>query len=763
MKTLKTIGLLLLTAVAAWAQPNPDNMFISGYVVDGSGLAQNNQQVCVAFVSNNPVLPSDTVCTTTNANGYYFIEIQNGSVSGPNVTYEVSTVDPCSFVPLTQIRQNYQGTIDTANVNFTICANSISCDASFTATVDSSSGFYVYTFQANGSGQAPLSYEWWIDGAVYTTPTVIHTFLGGTVGVYLTVTGADSCQAFAGDTLYLDGNPNGCSAAIQAVTNLNNELELSAMANGVPPFSYIWNTGHITPTVVMPFQPGVYCVSVTDATGCTVTTCDTVSNPSQGCSVNITTTVDSTSGGLVYTLTASGGFATYDWIPNGAVGQSITVLEQELNGQPYCVVATSSSGCTATACDTLLPISSGNCFADFWYQTSNPNTPIYAGNTVQFNYSGSMAQYNYYFWSVQGAGLNMNAYDQNPSFTFPSAGIYQVCVEVFDSLANCSDTYCETIQVLSGNTGGCQAYFTWEESNITGSPLPVVEFTDQSQGANYWFWDFGDNTTSTDQNPLHTYSGSGLYLVCLTIVNADQSCQQTFCDSVYVGNWGNGGCNASFSSSGPTPIGYTFSANVQNPNINYYWTIDNQFVSSGYQANAPALGNGVHTICLMVIDSLNNCSDNQCLTITVGGNNCYGYISGQLYAGSNNQPLDQGVVYLITYDANTNQLTAVDSMVVDSGNYYFFGPLACGNYLIKAAAYPGSQYYSNYIPTYYGTSPFWGFAQTVSLGQANTQVTADIFLIGANNPGGPGFIGGDVTQGANKVDPGDALEGMQVM
>jgi hypothetical protein len=45
----------------------------------------------------------------------------------------------------------------------------------------------------------------------------------------------------------------------------------------------------------------------------------------------------------------------------------------------------------------------------------------------------------------------------------------------------------------------------------------------------------------------------------------------------------------------------------------------------------------------------------------------------------------------------------------------------------------------------------------------NAQVTSDVTLIGSNNPGGPGFIGGDVTEGANKTEPGDPLSGVQVM
>jgi PKD repeat protein len=694
MKTLKTIGLLLLLATGVLAQPTPNDMFIDGYVLDVNGQAVANHMVCVTYESNNPSLPSDSICTSTNANGYFTLLIPNGSLTGPNVSFDVYTYDPCALLPIVQTVDNQQGTVDQASLTFAICANEGGCnnEVQITASNDSTLGANgVWTFTATPTGTAPFTYDWWVDGASYSTQTLTHTFNGGIVGVYVTVTDANGCDAFIGDTLFLDGNQNGCSAAISVnEDSLNNVLnaELWAVASGVAPFTYTWSTGETTESIYLQDIIGLdtICVSITDATGCTSTSCEVV------------------------------GF-----VPNQV------------------------------------------CAGNFWYQPSNPNSPIYAGDAVGFNYSGSISQFNYYFWTVQGVGLSLNSFDQNPSFTFPAAGTYEVCVEVYDSLANCADTYCETIIVLTSNSGACDAEFTWMESNILGSPLPAIEFTDQSSDAAYWYWDFGDNTFSTDQNPLHTYNSAGWYLVCLTIVNSDQSCQQTYCDTIVVGNPNTGGCNAAFSSSGPTPIGYTFSANVQDQNLYYYWEIDGAYVGDGFEALAPGLSNGVHTICLTIIDSLVGCSDTQCQTITVGSPNCYGYISGQLYAGSNNQPLDEGVVYLITFDPNTNMLTAVDSMVVDSGNYYFFGPLACGDYLIKAAAYAGSQYYNDHVPTYYGNSPFWGFAQTVSIAQANTQVAADVFLIAANNPGGPGFIGGDVTQGANKMDEGDPLAGMQVM
>ena len=49
----------------------------------------------------------------------------------------------------------------------------------------------------------------------------------------------------------------------------------------------------------------------------------------------------------------------------------------------------------------------------------------------------------------------------------------------------------------------------------------IVEFTDQSIGVPYsWFWDFGDGTTDTTQNPTHTYTQNGDYDITLITCNA---------------------------------------------------------------------------------------------------------------------------------------------------------------------------------------------------------------------------------------------------
>lgn len=43
-----------------------------------------------------------------------------------------------------------------------------------------------------------------------------------------------------------------------------------------------------------------------------------------------------------------------------------------------------------------------------------------------------------------------------------------------------------------------------------------INFTNTSQQSTTVKWDFGDNTTSTDQNPVHSYQNAGTYNVALT-------------------------------------------------------------------------------------------------------------------------------------------------------------------------------------------------------------------------------------------------------
>lgn len=58
----------------------------------------------------------------------------------------------------------------------------------------------------------------------------------------------------------------------------------------------------------------------------------------------------------------------------------------------------------------------------------------------------------------------------------------------------------------------------------TTGPGKQIQFTDFSNGTpTSWVWDFGDGNSSTDQNPLHTYTEFGDYTISLKITDADDS------------------------------------------------------------------------------------------------------------------------------------------------------------------------------------------------------------------------------------------------
>jgi len=57
---------------------------------------------------------------------------------------------------------------------------------------------------------------------------------------------------------------------------------------------------------------------------------------------------------------------------------------------------------------------------------------------------------------------------------------------------------------------------------VTDMKERQVTFRDESKGKiTKWHWDFGDNTTSTEQNPVHQYKEAGKYIVILNIEGPD--------------------------------------------------------------------------------------------------------------------------------------------------------------------------------------------------------------------------------------------------
>jgi PKD repeat protein len=80
------------------------------------------------------------------------------------------------------------------------------------------------------------------------------------------------------------------------------------------------------------------------------------------------------------------------------------------------------------------------------------------------------------------------------------------------------DDYAKNIQAKNAiNTKALIADFDITASFSTEPP--TINFRDKSTGSpTSWLWDFGDNNTSTAQNPIYKYSVPGKYAVTLTVI-----------------------------------------------------------------------------------------------------------------------------------------------------------------------------------------------------------------------------------------------------
>ncbi|WP_298666458.1 PKD domain-containing protein [uncultured Methanofollis sp.] len=74
-------------------------------------------------------------------------------------------------------------------------------------------------------------------------------------------------------------------------------------------------------------------------------------------------------------------------------------------------------------------------------------------------------------------------------------------------------------------------------ANMTLGTAPLtVGFTDLSTGIpTSWSWDFGDGATSTEQNPVHTYTEAGTYTITLTALKTGSSDTETKTGYITVG------------------------------------------------------------------------------------------------------------------------------------------------------------------------------------------------------------------------------------
>ncbi|MGN7820360.1 PKD domain-containing protein [Chitinophaga sp. 22536] len=114
----------------------------------------------------------------------------------------------------------------------------------------------------------------------------------------------------------------------------------------------------------------------------------------------------------------------------------------------------------------------------------------------------------------------------NASFFAATAGDYKVKMSAI--IGTCAQDIEQTVRINERPTIDP----TGTPTRSCAAPL-TTSFKAQSQNATSWLWDFGDGTTSTEENPTHTYTRQGSYSVTLQ-ASSGSNCTTTARKDGYV-------------------------------------------------------------------------------------------------------------------------------------------------------------------------------------------------------------------------------------
>lgn len=436
-------------------------------------------------------------------------------------------------------------------------------------------------------GTGTYTYAWSPSGGNLSGAT------GLAAGTYTCViTDANGCTASASTTITEPPVLTVASAGFNVSCYASCDGQLVAIpGGGTPNYAFAWNTG-CTSASCNNICAGSYTVTVTDFNGCTATGTASVTEPTD--IVTTTSTVDAHCGLSDGSATASAsggtGTLTYQWISGPA-----SATWNNIPAATYSVIATDANGCADTVTATVnnlngVVLALNTTTNLTCYQSADGAADVDAtGGTQGYTYTWSPNV------STSDIGSSLSAGNYSVTVTDASGCTSTVTFAITEpsqltiSASAAPAAVCEgsNVQLSSVPAGGTPGYtVTWNPGALAGTTqniippttttytvdvtdangctasattlvtvnsVPVaalssdltsgcaplcVNFSDVSTinapgVITSWTWDFGDNNTSTQQNPNHCFNDAGLYNITLTVVTGD-GCTNTIVLNSYI-------------------------------------------------------------------------------------------------------------------------------------------------------------------------------------------------------------------------------------
>ncbi len=472
--------------------------------------------------------------------------------------------------------------------------------AGFTASPTSGCGPLTVQFTSTSSANS-TSFQWSFPGGAPDTstaqnPTVMYT-APGTYSATLIVSNAAGSDTLTQTNLITVGPPP--AAAFSATTNgfvatFNNT---SQNAN-----NYAWNfgdgNGSTEQNPVHTYaQNGVYTVRLIATGPCGVDTFEQtvtiVTPPTAG----FTASPTSGCGPLTvqFTSTSSSNSASFYWefpggTPDTSTAQNPTVTYNAVGTYSVTLIVSNAAGSDTLTQTNLITVA----------------PPPVAGFSVAVSgasatFTNSSANATTYNWDF---GDGNSSTEQNPTHTYANDGTYTVTLTATGPCGTSTST--QTVTIATPPVAGFTASPTADCGPLT------VQFTSTSSNNTtgfQWFFPGGTPSSSTEQNPVVTYSASGQYSVTLIVSNAQGSdtLTQTNYIQVFVD------ATASFTS---TVNGATASFQNTSSNANtFLWHFGDGNTSNQANPTHTYAQDGTYTVTLIAANSCNADTFTQTITI----------------------------------------------------------------------------------------------------------------------------------------------------
>ena len=515
------------TLMSVTVHPNPTAIFTAPTVCQGTSTIFTDQSTIIG--AGNSI----TTWSWTYGDG-----TPNGNIQNTTHTYALAGT---YLVTLTVTTNN--GCNSTIQQNVIINPNPI---ADFTFNVPCLGQSTIFTdISTVSNGNNINTWSWnFGDGNNSNIQNTQHTYINpGNYNVTLTVTTNNGCTSTI--TYPIVVNPTANAVFIYTTVcqgTVTQFTDQSTVGNGNTITGWAWdfNADGITddmnqnPTYVFP-TPGSFIVMLTVTTnnGCQGQIVNQVTvNPNPVAAFTQTNVCLGTVMQFTDASTITNGNTitswSWDFENNGSIddnSQNPTYNYGSVGTYTVVLTVISNNGCVGTIIQqvtvhpnpTALFINTTECFG-MATQFTNNSTVIGNGNNIAS-----------WSWDFNGDGIQ-DANSQNPTYTFPSSGNFNVTLTVTTN-NGCSSTINKQIIVFPSPIPS----FTSTQVCLND----ITSFTDLSTITNGntivgWIWDFGDGSPFNNaQNPSHIYINSGTYSVKLTVIS-NNNCSNNITQQVIV-------------------------------------------------------------------------------------------------------------------------------------------------------------------------------------------------------------------------------------